>query len=51
MSDYGIVWSVPHFACFPGLPEPVNVALGLFGVLFAGITAARWRLNRKASAG
>ena len=30
------------------VPEPVNVALGLFGVLFAGITAVRWWLNRKA---
>jgi hypothetical protein len=30
------------------VPEPVNVALGLFGLLFAGVTAARWRLNRKA---
>jgi hypothetical protein len=30
------------------VPEPVNVALGLFGVLFAGVTAVRWRLNRKA---
>jgi hypothetical protein len=29
------------------VPEPVNVALGLFGVVFAGVTAARWRLNRK----
>jgi hypothetical protein len=31
------------------VPEPVDVALGLFGVLFAGVSAARWRLNRKAS--
>ena len=30
------------------VPEPVGVALGLFGVLFAGVTAAWWRLNRKA---
>ena len=30
------------------VPEPVNVALGLFGSLFAGVTAVRWRLNRKA---
>jgi len=30
------------------VPEPVNVALGVFGVLFVGVTAARWRLNRKA---
>jgi hypothetical protein len=30
------------------VPEPVNVALGLSGVLFAGVTAARWRLSRKA---
>jgi hypothetical protein len=37
-------WSVNITA----VPEPVNVALGLFGVLFAGVTAARWRLNRKA---
>jgi subtilisin-like proprotein convertase family protein len=29
------------------VPEPVNVALGLFGVVFARVTAARWRLNRK----
>ena len=27
------------------VPEPVNVALGVFGVLFAGVTAARWRLR------
>ena len=30
------------------VPEPVNVALGLFGVLFAGVSVVRWRLNRKA---
>ena len=29
------------------VPEPVNVALGFFGVLFAGVTAVRWRLRRK----
>ena len=33
------------------VPEPVNVALGLFGVLFAGVSAARWRLKRKAGSG
>jgi hypothetical protein len=30
------------------VPEPVNVALGVFGVLFGGVTAARWRRNRPA---
>ena len=30
------------------VPEPVNVALGLFGVVFAGVSAVRWRLNRRA---
>lgn len=29
------------------VPEPVNVALGLFGVVFAGAAAVRWRLKRK----
>lgn len=33
------------------VPEPVNVALGLFGVVFAGATAIRWRLKRKSSSG
>jgi hypothetical protein len=32
------------------VPEPVNVALGLFGVLFAGVTAVQWRLKRLRSA-
>jgi hypothetical protein len=30
------------------VPEPVNVALALFGALFAGVAAVRWRLHRKA---
>jgi subtilisin-like proprotein convertase family protein len=28
------------------VPEPVNVALGLFGGVFALVTAVRWRLRR-----
>lgn len=32
------------------VPEPVNMALGLFGVLFAGVTAVRWRLKQLRSA-
>jgi subtilisin-like proprotein convertase family protein len=30
------------------VPEPVNVALALFGVVFAGVTSVQWRLQRQA---
>jgi subtilisin-like proprotein convertase family protein len=32
------------------VPEPVNLALGLFGVLSAAVTAVRWRLKQLRSA-
>ena len=42
-----IGWSLDITA----VPEPVNVSLVVFGILFAGVAAARWRRNPKARPG
>ena len=47
-NNNGLNWSATFQVT--AVPEPVNVALGLFGVLFAGVTAARWRLKQLRSA-